>query len=249
MKTQSTTEYSIFKFRDDNRDKKHGQLDLHHIDKIMESIKSKNLLHIRPIIVNSDMEVIDGQNRLEAAKRLNVPIFYQIHSDILGEDMIAMNIAKPWTPYDFLNYFCKNGYEEYIKLNDFLKTKRLTLKVILQVTLVIGKQAAHDFKTGKYVFDDEKFGNHTDTCWEFIDLLKKIKGYQATYFTSTARFWRALIELVAHEDFIYEILDNNSRRMIDRIGQRNSYKEYISMLEHIYNYRNTKKITLNDADY
>ena len=47
-----------------------------HVQNLMQGIKKNNQLEINPIVVNSSWEVIDGQHRLEVAKRLKIPIYY-----------------------------------------------------------------------------------------------------------------------------------------------------------------------------
>jgi hypothetical protein len=47
---QNTKNYSMFKFRADNREK----ISDGHVEKLVESIKTRNLLEMRPIIVNAN---------------------------------------------------------------------------------------------------------------------------------------------------------------------------------------------------
>ena len=62
MSLEKTKNYEIFKIMDCNR-----ELSAANLQKLIGSIKSRNLLEFRPIIVNSKMEIIDGQHRLAAA--------------------------------------------------------------------------------------------------------------------------------------------------------------------------------------
>lgn len=70
---KETKDYNIFKKHPNNREIFHANL-----EKIKRSIQIKNLLEYRPIIVDKKMQVIDGQHRLEAARQLGVPIYYQM---------------------------------------------------------------------------------------------------------------------------------------------------------------------------
>lgn len=67
---EKTKNYSLFKKYAKNRD-----IDGRHVEKLIASIKTANLLDCEPILVNEKMEVIDGQHRLEAAKSLNLDIY------------------------------------------------------------------------------------------------------------------------------------------------------------------------------
>ena len=66
-----TNNYDIFKLMPNNRN-----VNLTHVGRLKLSFKEMYL--ISPIIVNSRMEIIDGQHRLHAAKELNLPIYYII---------------------------------------------------------------------------------------------------------------------------------------------------------------------------
>jgi len=122
---QKTKKYDIFKFREDNRQK----IDENHVKRLIESIKNRNLLEFRPIMLNSDYEVIDGQHRLLAAKELNIEIFYEIHKDLKSGDIIELNVAKTWQMEDYLNYYVKNGHKEYQNFDAFLKKNNLSINI------------------------------------------------------------------------------------------------------------------------
>lgn len=128
---KSTKDYSLFKLRNDNRE--HG-INKTHLDYLIEKIKLRNLLDLNPIIVNEDFEVINGQHRLEAAKRLNLPIYYRVIEKCSAKDIIDLNFSKSWTMSDYLHFYCENNYEEYIKLKEFIYKSRLTLKVALNLS-------------------------------------------------------------------------------------------------------------------
>ena len=112
-----TSDYSIFQKHSSNRN-----IDKSNLNKIINSIKARNLLYLRPIIVNKNFEIIDGQHRLEAAKYLELPVFYQIQPEAVDEDIILLNDnMKRWTIDDYLNYYLSKGNIEYTKLNEFIK--------------------------------------------------------------------------------------------------------------------------------
>ncbi len=145
---KKTKDYDLFRFREDNRE----AINQAHVKRLAESIKARNLLDLRPISVNSEYEVIDGQHRLLAAKSLGVEIYYQMQEGLKAEDIIIMNVSKSWAQADYLNYYCKNGYQEYIKLKDFTKHHNISLKVAINIMVGYSKTAAQEFKNGKFKF-------------------------------------------------------------------------------------------------
>ncbi len=59
----------------------HFNVSEEHLDHLVKSIQEKNFLKDFPIIVNSKLEILDGNHRYYAAKRLNIPFYYWIISD------------------------------------------------------------------------------------------------------------------------------------------------------------------------
>ena len=73
-----TKDYSIFKKLTGNR-----STELERITKICDSIREVGYI-TSPILVNENMEVIDGQGRLEAFKELGIPVEYIIETASLA---------------------------------------------------------------------------------------------------------------------------------------------------------------------
>src|SRR5258708_2908989 len=82
IKIFASCEYDSFKILNSNR-----KLNKLHLKRLEEIISVNNRLHLHPILVNADYEVIDGQHRLSVARKLGVPIYY-IKSDIIARKHI-----------------------------------------------------------------------------------------------------------------------------------------------------------------
>src|SRR5215469_12497290 len=104
-----TSDLSIFKNVSFNRDKNKK-----HIQDVVKIIKKENLLHLHPILVNNEMEVIDGQHRLEAAKDLGLEIFY-IKSNLSYDHILTSNlIQKNATLIDVIKFYAmKDAIQDY----------------------------------------------------------------------------------------------------------------------------------------
>ena len=231
-----TTNYDMFKLREDNR----YRIDQAHVRRLMASIQGKNLLELRPISVNKDMEVIDGQHRLQAAKALGIEIYYEVNENLKAEDVIIMNVAKPWTHLDYINYYSKNGYQEYTKLFEFMKKSEISAKIALNICMSISQSSFDDFKSGKFTFDIGDMEQVVDKCKTTIDIIK-MHHPNSTY-TRSGRFWKPLTILIKNDDFIFEIWLENLRKNIMRMGIRPTEKEDLLTFQEIYNYRNNKKL-------
>lgn len=240
MKIKSTKNYEIFKLREDNREK----IDNAHVMKLAESIKARDLLEMRAIMVNSAMEIIDGQHRFLAAQSLGVAIFYQVIEELQSADIILMNISKSWVWVDYLNYYVKNGYPEYLKLKEFMNTNNISLKIAIGLTMLNTWENGTTFKKGEYKFASDSASNELKICWDTIHYIKKMNGYSA--YTRSSRFWKAMMKLVKHSMFDAGKWKCNLERMIDKMGPRARTQDYMHLLTEINNWRNTSKIDLKE---
>lgn len=238
-----TKQYDLFVFRDDNRER----IDQAHVKRLIESIRARNLLELRPIVVNEKMEIIDGQHRVLAAKALQVEIYYQVEKKLEAKDIILMNINKSWSMGDFLNFYCNHHYPEYLKLRDFMKKHNLILKVALNIAMGQTHVGYQDFKDGSFIFNDETLDGELDICWDTINYIKKLNGHSP--YTSSNRFWKALLKLARHPDFDANKWRTNLSKMVENFCAKASVDDYISMMQHVYNYRNPHRIKLNEESY
>lgn len=126
-KVYETKDYDIFGKIEGNRSLKEG-----HVERLIESIKDKNLLEVNPIIVNMKMEVIDGQCRLAAAKQLNVPIFYMVAKTANLEDVRLLNInVKGWGMNDYLESYIAQKQADYFTLKKFHEEYAIPITICL----------------------------------------------------------------------------------------------------------------------
>ena len=127
-----TNDYSKFTKLNGNR-----RVDEARVLKIISSIEKVGYI-TSPIIVNEKMEVIDGQGRLEALKRLELPVEYIIQQGIGIEECIAMNIHQVnWKDRDYIESYANRGFESYRFLKELLDKyketfKKKNIKVLIQ---------------------------------------------------------------------------------------------------------------------
>ncbi|MGO3792717.1 MAG: ParB N-terminal domain-containing protein, partial [Enterococcus gilvus] len=91
--------------------------------KLEESILEKGIL--RPIAVNSMMQIIDGQHRYSIAKKYNLDIPYYVTMNKEMNDIIEINnTVHKWTLKDYINKYVAEGNLEYINLQRIMKTNK-----------------------------------------------------------------------------------------------------------------------------
>jgi len=223
----STSDYKVFKSITSNR-----EVDSKHIKKLVESISKKNLLYIRPLLVNEHMEVIDGQHRLEACMLLNIAVPYMICPGLLKDDIHFLNsVQKNWTTMDFINYFTienKRGFQEFSKLaNTFPRVK---VSILLKLCSSTRNTRIRDGIIDTNKINEAKLVcehlNHLNNFW------KKKKEFDFVY---SAAFATAIQRCVRVKGFDIERLYRKISENQSLFQKYTSRNEYLKLIHLLYN--------------
>lgn len=111
-----TNKLNTFKMIEGNR-----AVDENHVKRLMRMMEN-GYDGTRPIKVNERMEIIDGQHRVEAAKRLGIAVAYVVSNGAALQDCIEDNSGrKAWTNLNFINAYAELGKVDYIYIQNLLK--------------------------------------------------------------------------------------------------------------------------------
>ena len=151
-----TKDYNIFKLRNSNRD-----ISERHVKILIEAIKNDNNLHLHPIIVNADWEVIDGQHRLLAARKLNVEIYYIKDDNINIKHIVTSNVNQnKFKNIDYIKYFCLEDKNiNYIIFSQMMEKTGLSPKSLQNLLNCHNNDSSlMKLTNGEYIFEN------TQTC-------------------------------------------------------------------------------------
>lgn len=113
---RTTRDYHLFKFMPGNRAIKNRA------ENIKKSIEKIGWIS-NPIIVNQDMEIIDGQSRFVALQELNMPVEYQIIPHLDVDDCRTLNkFNTQWKTNDYMESYAEEGNQNYIRIRNLSKT-------------------------------------------------------------------------------------------------------------------------------
>jgi len=228
---QQTTDYDQFDTIIANR-----EVDQSHVNQLIRSIRQNDLLHINPIIVNKNKEVIDGQHRLEAAKQLKKPIYF-IQDDKVDRRHIAnLNTnQKNWSLIDYVNYYCVEKVQEFLDLSRLIRKYPFApISTLITITSSDGSRNMIEFRNGKL---DLK--NYKDAV-KILDHINKIRNlgieeaYDRNFILAIWKCWNSgeYDPLV----FLDKVADNRSG-----IFKCAKTIQYIQLIETVYNrYSHTK---------
>ena len=148
-----TKNYDIFKRLVGNRDIPEAR-----ISKIVGSIQAIGWIK-NPIVVNENMEVIDGQGRLTALQRLNMPVEYVIAEGAGTQECIYMNMNMiNWKQPDFIKSYAEQGNVNYQRLLSLMdRYVSGNLHIIFTALYRISKPKNRDIKAGTLQITEEQY--------------------------------------------------------------------------------------------
>lgn len=228
METLSTNDYDMFKSITSNR-----EVDERHVKRLADAIGKKNLLHINPIVCNEQFEVIDGQHRLEAARRLGVPVYYLTDGQVTKGDIAAINSnAKNWSVMDYINYWTIEKKPGFDRLSAFLSDHPMI--PTSTAMLMLSSDCKRDTAGLKNGFVD--ISNY-ETALTIAGILKEYRNLIDHAYDRN--FVLAVMHVAAVPGYNHDImrtkLEFQSRSLVKCVSK----KQYIEMLEEIYNYKSS----------
>lgn len=229
-KIRQTEDYSSFKRIRGNRLINKAQ-----VKRLYDSIGSNpSLTEATPIIVNGEMEVLDGQHRLEALKELNLPVSYLIVDDMGLEEVQQINSStKVWTPIDYAKSFTELGNRNYKTYLEFKKRYRLSHTIL--ITYLSGYSdnkrgnTPQSFKKGLFTVGDTDYAHQS--CERLIEVGKYYTNYKQRSFALA--LYRAMKNPEYDHDRMISKLKSHKSMIVDY-----SYPEdHMRQLEKIYNHK------------
>lgn len=244
---------SVFKTTDYNKFVKiAANREVDHVSHIKKSMEGRFVPS--PIVVNEKMEVIDGQNRLEASKELGLPVYYCVFEGLGIEDVRAMNQAsKNWNKKDYIDSYASEGKEDYVL---FQKFKDLYPDFTTSVDEFLLRLALTNdrFSDGRHrlAYDAVKRGSFQikdfQRSCEVADMVMAYKGLDNNRHPIYKRkeFACAIIKLARLPEFDNEEVIRKIKQYPRSFVPCRNTEDYIRMIEEIVNYRRrTNKIRFN----
>jgi len=246
-KVHKTSDLTIFKQLKGNRPPNPK-----HIARLANSIKENGILQ-NPIIVNENLEVIDGQHRLMASKKAFSSIYYIIVKGYSLREVQVLNVnQKNWTKRDFMEGYADMGILPYVMLREFTqKNKAFTFRDCISMCSNLSS-ASFSGSTprtkvnGELVAMKEVFveGSWVGRDWgkaqESANKIMMLKPYYAGFKRST--FVATMLGLFNNKNFDFGefVLKLKHKKLEDCV----SVVQYKLLIEEIYNHRRRDKVSL-----
>lgn len=230
---QKTYDYSLFKTLQGNR-----TLNELHKKRLRDSL-SENYL-FSPILVNENFEIIDGQHRAACCEELNLPIYFIVCNGYgLPEIQILNANMKNWNADDFMQGYCDLGVNDYLIYRDFKEKYGFSHND--SMNLLAGANVANmdylkDFRKGTFKV------RNLEQAERWAEQILKLEPYFEFFKFRT--FVMAIIQMFKKPEFDFEEFLHKLKLQPTRLKKCATVAQYVELIEDIYNYRRTEKVTL-----
>jgi len=240
FKVYKTTAYSAFSRLQENRD-----LQEQHVHTLMESFRKDGYL-FTILYVNEKMELIDGQHRFEAAKRLHLPVYFIVMPGWGIKEVAILNVnSRNWTMEDFLNTHAKSGNIHYQVFKKFYDQH--AFDITTAQLIVLGKRTKHggtsdDFRSGKMVTREDL----VKSAYTKARKIQQFKDFHP-YAWKSRNFVEAMLHLLNTKGYDHgHMVEQLKKYPITMLQESRSLRveEYLNLLVEKYNYRKKDKIEL-----
>jgi len=265
--TQSTvvmlsSDYGMFKHISGNR-----ELSESNIQAIMNQLRERG--QQQPIIINERNEVIDGQHRLEACKRLKMAIQYIKRRGANLDDVISTNIVgKKWAVSDYINRFVAEGNDDYIQLQKFIQEASLHgFAPSVAIRIAEGELSNKVYymcddgvvrRSGGAVFTGEKKYKKLYSVGDAVKLgkfkmqdferarerLRQICVFKEFSFYTKMSFVSAIMQCMRIDGIDFERLLESARKYPRKWHNEASLENFVQMFEDVYNWRRKNKLPI-----
>ena len=226
--------YTKFTLLDDNRD-----INDVHVEALAKSMKKSGQL--MPIIVNENLEVLDGQHRLKACELLGLPVAYVVNIGGNSRQVALINnTQKSWLTNDYLKHYSHESWKnhvEYKKIIMFEKENKLSHTVcmcLLSDNLNNGRRwdtgVMKSFKEGNFKI------KNLERAQTYASQLLKFKSFVPNL-VRIVRFCIAFIKVSQLKGFnlelAYKQIEKNSNKFDKCVNQ----EDWIEAFVDAYNYK------------
>lgn len=221
----STNDYSIFKGMDGNRD-----VDEQHVLQLQKlMLANGNLTYEFPIVVNSEMYVIDGQHRLKALQDLGWEVGYIVQDQATIETVRAINRGnRNWSWRDVANSYAKLGNKEYEWFLWFTETYNLTLGAATAFTTGFTRGSRKSFMDGSF-----KITHKT----EAVNRAEQYAQIREEAGVDSAAFAAAFAEVNKSPYYDHERMSRKVAELAQTIPERATVADYKRKFEEVFNHK------------
>lgn len=237
MSKEKTNNYAMFIANDEQRILDHG-----HIKNIASSIQDHGFRSSKPLQCyrkNGKLIVVDGHHRLEAAKLVGSPVFYEVENKDAQETMADVNrLVKRWNTMDYIRLYANRGIEDYQKILYYVD---FGIPAGMAASMMINNSAGSGnantvIAMGAFKAKDTQ---HIEKVKSLIE-----RFADANPAAKSRSFIAAISKCIFCEDFDINVFSKRMNENIGMLEKTSNEEQMLIQIESIYNFRSRNPIPL-----
>lgn len=242
-----TKDYGMFSYIRGNR-----PVNERKVRQLLESFKQRpNKIFV---YVNNKFQIVDGQHRLEVARRLNQSVnCINLGNVGLGSVQAWNSTNNAWKKSTFLDSYASQNVEAYVRFKEFVdNNKDFGLIGCLNIFLnKANSDKGKDIRCKGIRFSLRNFEdgqlempniNSLQIAYENAGKIRQYGQYYRGY--NRRSFVNVMIGLLQNKEFKHEVMLHKLSLQPSALVDCTTADQYRSLLESIYNYKSSKKINL-----
>lgn len=222
---QKTSDYDQFKYLEANR-----QINKAHVQHLIHSFEENpEMAMARPVLVNQNFEIIDGQHRFQALKTLGMPVYYTMVKNMnVGTAQMLNALQKGWTVMDYARSYAMSGNSQYQQFLEYHEAYPLPVTVLMYFLAGHRQDRVNAvFRRGDFKVSKDK--KHINMQLERMAEFGELFPHWRTYIFAAAAFKVLHTEGYDHDHMMHKLSQTPLKRQA-------SYTDYIRAFEEIYNH-------------
>ena len=241
-----TTDYDLFSFMNHNRE-------TDHVNALIASFRERDVPNA--ILCNHKLQIVDGQNRFLARKKLGLPILFYCIDDLDIYDVAFLNsYGKNWGTADYVKMWASLGKDDYKKIiefrnlyPDFSLTSSIQMLQGSLTTLSVGYYSDKNGQSKSKNSPNIKRGTFKIVNWDnavyIANCAMEYKPFAnaGTQIYKQDAFIAALIVLLRNKCFDNAEMVRRASMYRDLFYKCSTKDNYIKMLNELYNYHRKRE--------
>lgn len=228
---QESMKYDDFSILEANR-----LINQPHVQELIKSFEdTPDIARTHPILVNENLEIIDGQHRYLAWKELKRPIYYIMEKGLTVTDAIRLNTnQRAWKIEDYARAYAMSGnphYQQFLELKAEFNIHFRELQTYCEG--YEAHQANKRFRAGRMKLMKDK-----SLIRKRLEMLQDVTELYSGVRRLPSGFALGMLDAFKNPKYNHELFLNKFKLVGEKetgnfSGNRN---DWLRVIEHIYNY-------------
>lgn len=185
---------------------------------------------------NGKFKIVGGHHRFTVARKLGIPVKYVVCENKNVTIHELERATRGWSMVDYLTSYCALDKEQYLAVRTY--HEQTGINVSQCVSLIAGESANSHNHHEKFKLGTYKTGNISHAM-DVARVVLKIKSLGFKLATSMM-FVGAISKVLYIEKFNIDAFIKRASANSTMFKRQSSVKDYLAMIETIYNYKNQK---------